>query len=466
MTDALVEAGIRPFVVDRHGDSIQLGIDATDRAAAFAALRSVAEGSSGWYLEWDDRGRSGIVDLRRAHRHRHVRVSRRWRLFRLLSEGTRAVGRDQAVDVTFWIAGASGEMELVGTRGHERFDARSPETVETIGRHEYPGRAAFPVGSNLEFFTEPVDIVYTWVDGSDRVGVRRCRTGPARCGRPTDDRALDPARFRSRDELRYSLRSVWRNCGWVRHIYIVTAGQRPVWLGDHDRITVVDHAEILPADALPTFNSHAIESALHRIDGLAEHFVYVNDDVSIGRSVRPELFFTSNGLSRVFQSGARVAGIEDDETQHVDTAARRGRELLWARFERVVSHKPLHTVFPLRVSVLRDLEREFPDEVERTAHSRFRSRDDLSIASSFAQHYGLATGRAVLAPIETDYVHVESRRLATSLERLRLGRDRDTFCINETADANRDDAAENVIRDFYEDYFPEAAPWETDPDRP
>ena len=46
--------------------------------------------------------------------------------------------------------------------------------------------------------------------------------------------ALDPARYRSSDELRYSLRSIWMYCGWVRNIYVVTAGQRPAWLDDDE----------------------------------------------------------------------------------------------------------------------------------------------------------------------------------------------------------------------------------------
>ena len=459
--DALSAAGVDCFVVDRHGDGLIVGIEHVHRRAALAALVELGRRTPAWYLTWHDRGREGTVALADAAGHRRTRVARRWSVFCHLDESGRAVGRDQSTEITFWTPGTSGQLELIGTRGHERFDARSPVTVETIDGHTYPGRSAFPVGINLEYVDDPIDVVYTWVDGDDPEWQAAMRWWAERVGRTADDTALDPARFRSRDELRFSLRSVWRNCGWARRIFVVTAGQRPPRLGDHPQITVVDHREILPADALPTFNSHAIESALHHIDGLAEHFVYLNDDVFIGRPARPELFFTPNGLPRVFQSRARVPGVEDDATQHVDTAARRGRELLEQRFGRVVTHKPLHTAFPLRVSVLDEVEREFAEVVGQTAHSRFRSPADLSIASSFAQHYALATGRAVLGEIDVDYVHVESRRLRTHLERLRLGRDRDVFCINETADAGEASMrADAEVRGFLEGYFPVAAPWE------
>ena len=92
----------------------------------------------------------------------------------------------------------------------------------------------------------------------------------------------------------YSLRALWLHAPFVRNIYLVTADQRPDWLDDSDdRITLVSHAEIFPdSDMLPTFNSHAIEACLHRIPGLSEHFIYMNDDVFFGREVSSDLFYT------------------------------------------------------------------------------------------------------------------------------------------------------------------------------
>lgn len=46
---------------------------------------------------------------------------------------------------------------------------------------------------------------------------------------------------------------------------------------------------------MPTFNSHAIEINIHKIEGLAEHFVYFNDDTFINSPLEPEFFF-KNGL--------------------------------------------------------------------------------------------------------------------------------------------------------------------------
>lgn len=47
---------------------------------------------------------------------------------------------------------------------------------------------------------------------------------------------------------------------------------------------------------LPTFSSPAIEAHLHRIRGLSDKFIYLNDDVMFGKEVWPDDFYThANG---------------------------------------------------------------------------------------------------------------------------------------------------------------------------
>ena len=78
---------------------------------------------------------------------------------------------------------------------------------------------------------------------------------------------------------------------YVRNIILVTNGQVissqyyyftrkvPTWLNlTAPRVRLVTHSQIFPnEDDLPTFNSNAIEAHLHKIPGLAECFLYMND---------------------------------------------------------------------------------------------------------------------------------------------------------------------------------------------
>lgn len=451
-------ADLDVFLVGRSGPSAVLGLVDDCRGAAWDAL-CARLGEPGWLAELTI-GHSTRQVAVAARARRKALAAHTWRVFRPRAWGSRAIGDETGVEVSFWALGTSGQLERIGVRDTERFDPRSLVTAEHLDGHEFPGRSAFPVDRSLDRFGEPVDVVVTWVDSSDpawQASFLEWRDDPDR----RTPEALHAGRFRSRDELRFVLRSVWAHAAWVRNIYIVTNGQRPTWLADHPRVRVVPHSEILPADALPTFNSHAIEAALHHIEGLAEHFVYFNDDMFIGRTLTPEAFYTPNGLARAFLSGARVPGYTDDSTIAIDTGAVRGAQLLERDFHRVPARKPHHAPYALRKSVMCDIEREYADDVARTQHSRFRSPTDVSTAAALAHHVGIATGRAVASPTSTAYVHLESGRLAWHLRRLWLTRRFDSFCLNETSSADGvDPDVERRVAGFLQAYFPVAAPWE------
>jgi len=462
VVSAFQNAGIRPFLVDHRGQSLLFGLDIAHRSKALVSLAVDAD-SIGWYLDWRDGPGSGTVALAKASRSARVRNARSWRIYRLVALGERGLGHEQAAEVMFWELGSSGAMELVGTRGLERFDPLSKPTNETIEDVDYPGNTAFPVEKDLARFSEPVDIVLTWVDGSEAGWMRDFKLWRERGGTTISDSAVAPARFAHHDELRYALRSIWLYCGWARTIYLVTADQAPPWLRENAGVTLVSHRDILPATALPTFNSHAIEAALHRIPGLAEHFVYFNDDVMAGRALRPETFFTPNGLAKSFSSRARAPSVDHPNSPSFDAAAMRGNELLDAAFGRVATHKPDHVPHPQRRSVNEALSVRFHDAVNATMHSKFRSQQDISVAASFAQQYGLAMGTSILGEINSCYVSLSSDRLRWYLDEIEMARSYDSFCINESGDPTADGSQNHELAvAFLERYFPVAAPWETE----
>eukprot|EP01028_Stygiella_incarcerata_P010817 TRINITY_DN581_c0_g2_i1.p1 TRINITY_DN581_c0_g2~~TRINITY_DN581_c0_g2_i1.p1 ORF type:complete len:1327 (-),score=320.26 TRINITY_DN581_c0_g2_i1:960-4940(-) len=120
-------------------------------------------------------------------------------------------------------------------------------------------------------------------------------------GSKGDDR-VDPNRFRDNNELLFSLRSIEKHAPWVRKIFLVTNGQVPSWLdSSHPRVQVVTHEEIFVNKShLPTFSSPAIESHLHRIPGLSDEFLYLNDDIMFGQDVWPDDFRTFSKGYKVF----------------------------------------------------------------------------------------------------------------------------------------------------------------------
>ncbi|XP_054648156.1 N-acetylglucosamine-1-phosphotransferase subunits alpha/beta-like isoform X5 [Dunckerocampus dactyliophorus] len=113
---------------------------------------------------------------------------------------------------------------------------------------------------------------------------------------------LTANRFEDNDALRHSLRSVEKFAPWVRHIFVVTNGQIPFWLDlSNPRVSVVTHKEIFQNQShLPTFSSGAIESHLHRIRGISQKFIYLNDDIMLGKDIWLDDFYTPSKGQKVY----------------------------------------------------------------------------------------------------------------------------------------------------------------------
>ena len=132
----------------------------------------------------------------------------------------------------------------------------------------------------------PIDIVIPWVDDTDPAW-RAERDRFAQAGFGEED-----ARFRDWGTFRYVFRGIERFAPWVRTVHFVTFGHIPDWLDtSHPKLNVVRHGDFIPAEYLPTFNINAIELNLHRIPGLADRFVYFNDDTFLVGPTEPGDFF-------------------------------------------------------------------------------------------------------------------------------------------------------------------------------
>jgi hypothetical protein len=308
----------------------------------------------------------------------------------------------------------------------------------------------------------PIDAVYTWVDDSDPRWLER--RGSARSAESTDARVVDSAsdhRFANRDELRYSLRSVALYAEWFERVCVVTDRQTPAWADSS--LEVVDHRDILPDDALPTFNSHAIETGLHRVPDLNEHYIYLNDDVFFDAAAPWSMFFTEDGRSRFFPSKALIPEIGSEATT-IDHATSNGRALVQREFGTTVSHKMKHTPHAQRRSVHEWMETSFEQEYRSTARSQFRSTADQSFAAFLHHYVGIELGRSEAGyNLRYDYFNAADGRIAT---RLRGLRDRPgffmTYCINDgdVAEENRQ-RVDADIHDHLTTALPFPSSWES-----
>ena len=146
-----------------------------------------------------------------------------------------------------------------------------------------------------------MDAVITYVDGLDPLWQEDYRTS---MGGP-----VMAKRFRDWGTLRFLLRGIETHLPFVRNVYLVVSreSQVPEWASE--KLKIVYHRDIIPERFLPVFNSTAIEMFLHRIPGLDEEFIYLNDDFFPLRDCRPEDFFRDGKAGVSFQRHLFASGL-------------------------------------------------------------------------------------------------------------------------------------------------------------
>jgi hypothetical protein len=119
--------------------------------------------------------------------------------------------------------------------------------------------------------------------------------------------------------MKYWFRGIEKFAPWARKIHFVTWGHVPDFLNiNHPRLHIVNHKEFIPSGCLPMYNANVIEVSLHKINDLAERFIYFNDDVFLLKTTRKEDFFC-DGLPKsnaiecpIFQEGAYGSLLKND----------------------------------------------------------------------------------------------------------------------------------------------------------
>ncbi len=258
-----------------------------------------------------------------------------------------------------------------------------------------------------------IDAVITWVDGADPAhAAKRRRYQP---DASSNANATNPHRWACSDELGYCLRSIGNHAPWIGRIWIVTDAQTP----DLSRlppdlvarIRIVDHLALFAGheDALPTFNSLAIESLLWRIPGLAERFVYFNDDVFLTGPLAPGDVF--NGAAPVLRGQwLDQRAIAADPASRADPARLNALTQInaaaLAGFDAGHVFAGAHVVHPLRRSVLAGLYDRHRAAFVANIGQRFRCVSQF-LPQALHNHACIAQGLAVLHDGD-DHLHLRT----------------------------------------------------------
>lgn len=308
-----------------------------------------------------------------------------------------------------------------------------------------------------------IDAVITWVDGSDPVHHAKLAAYLQTLGRVPA--AAAPTRFQSVGELDYCIASLLKFAPFVRRIHVVTDQQRPAiferaqhWPAAwRDKLRLIDHSVIFKGfeDCRPSFNSRSIESLLYRIPGLAEHFVYLNDDFVLIKPVQPSQWF-EHGMPVIRGRWRRIPEQRLDRRlrrwwqnlRGVDRANLRPSHLdaqaLAARLagydQRFFEHD--HHPHPLRRSTLASFFDANPQVLRRNVTPRLRDPSQF-LAQMLAGHLELKQGTAKEVPA-SGTLNLKPAGMSVAALRQRLDRARQDPTLQFICLQSLDEASQEV----------------------
>lgn len=262
---------------------------------------------------------------------------------------------------------------------------------------------------------EPIDAVITWVDGSDAQHAAKRAHAMGKSGLTLHPNGTNPHRWGSSNELHYCLKSLANHAPWLRHIWIVTDNQTPdlssmpAWLAD--RIRIIDHMQVFEGftQYLPTFNSLSIETVLWRIPGLAERFLYFNDDVFLTAPLSQNDVFAGDVPVLRGKWADYSALYAAPETWHDPALFNHFTQINAARLAGFTPARlwtGAHVVHPMNRTIMAQLFEQFEAECVANLSHPFR---DLSQFQPMALHNHICIRNGHhITPDKMDYLHLRS----------------------------------------------------------
>lgn len=331
--------------------------------------------------------------------------------------------------------------------------------------------------------TEGVDMVYSWIDGDNPIVIEQINYWREKEGGLGS--ATTANRFKTMDELRYSLRSVRLYAPWVRNIYVITSHHIiPEWfdkeIGARHGIYFVDDSILLPE--VPVFNSLAKESVKHLIPGLRERYLYMNDDLFFGSSTTLNDFLFKDGKAKMFLEPDKFVSCDKpvNTSDYFSYGLWCTRNLLLTAIERGVLS--LHRPCPEEEKLIRDAYalmqlkkhapdihfvsedklkwQTFPEHFMRTAKGKFRQTDQIYDNTLFDNYWKLARDKARPSDISYAYLYIRGNHEIEEFVYEHIKRERPkVFCVNDGIVGEQSKSVA-MLKEFLDEYFPEPAPWE------
>ncbi len=328
---------------------------------------------------------------------------------------------------------------------------------------------------------DKMDIVVTWVDGNDKTWLKERQKYETN---NLSEDSVGAKRFRDWDILKYWFRSIEKNAPFAKNIYFVTYGHVPKWLNTkHPQIRIVKHADFMPKEYLPTYNSVAIELNFHRIPGIGKKFIYFNDDMFLLPPTTLEDYFTKDGRIKYnFPESAMTSTGELDpiyrdmlintiEIVNDNYKKRRFKNLTWRdpivlynnlkaiAFKKYLGYKPHHFSRVYDREIMRQLWDKNFDVFDQTSKSKFRTKEIITPDIIELTQASLGMTRAYYAKKREKYVEISPdsiKRITDVIDKSSVKE----ICLNDTCADDDFTACREALIAAFEQKYPEKSKFE------
>ena len=296
-----------------------------------------------------------------------------------------------------------------------------------------------------------IDYVITYVDGSDK-------EWQAEYERVSGKKinAEKSERFRSWDNLRYNLRAVEKNLPFIRKVHLVVSGpsQVPSWINT-DTVHVVYHKDIIPEKYLPVFCSTSIEMFLGFIPGLADNFIYANDDTFAMKPCKETDFFVDG--KPVLNYSVSMAKYNMGSQYEVQLS--NSFKLAQKVSGKVVKGKkctPPHSMNPMVVSSYRKVWEVVGNDIEKEV-TKFRKNSNYN-QYLFSFYDRLTDNFARSETVGSQYINFDGRSLTSVCKELETTKKK-LVCVNDSGVSNFKIFKEK-INEMFDKLYPDMSKYE------
>lgn len=261
-----------------------------------------------------------------------------------------------------------------------------------------------------------MDVVITYVDITERFKEQYYKYVK---------KELEENRFRSYGVLDLQIKGIRKYMPYIKNIFVVVSEKEQVEGIDLSDAIIIEHKDIIPERYLPCFNSCSIEMFLWKIPGLAEEFIYFNDDIFVIDKIHPSKWFIK-GKPVLFPKEHKIKEEENIFKRNCINSSKLAIDITGSD-SKDKYFTQTHCARPFLKS---SCEKVFNLKVLDIIHSLTRTRHSKNYNASLFNDYDYLSGKAY--KMEVKYTYTNAYNTEEEIINYINKKENSLICINDT----------------------------------